>query len=183
MVRCRLIAILLIWQVSLVTSGQVVRVGGLKPKPQLTLLDTLTVSATPSAISFPLISGGTAVGSSPVTVTTTWTGISLLSSLILYASFFDSTSALSGGNPIVRIPSSCVLGKDPLGVPTTFTPFTQSGPFGAAGASLTLYSSAAILSLGGSHSDVLTLEINLATLPQLPAGTYSGLLSLQAQAF
>jgi hypothetical protein len=183
MMRYLQFAALLIVQAPLVMHAQVVRIGGSKPKPQLTLGDNLTVAATPAAVTFQLVSSGVAVASSPITVTTTWTGISLLSSLILYASFLDSTSALSGGTPIVKIPSSCVLGMDPMGLPAAFTPFTQVGPFGGAGGSLAVYSSLAILSLGGSHTDMLTLKINLATLPQLPSGTYRGLLSLQAQAF
>jgi hypothetical protein len=80
----------------------------------------------------------------------------------------------------VNIPSANVLGKDTLGIPTSFTPFTQSNP--VAGASLQLYSTSSILSLGGSHTDNLSLEIDLTTLPQLPAATYSGVLLIQAQA-
>jgi hypothetical protein len=183
MTRYLQIAVLLIVPAPLMMCAQVVRVGGTKPKPQITIGDNLTVAATPAAVTFQLVSKGVAVASGPITVTTTWTGISLLSSLILYASFLDSTAALSGGTPVVKIPSSCVLGIDPAGVPTAYTPFTQVGPFGGSGGSLMVYSSAAILSLGGSHTDMLTLEINLATVPQLPSGTYRGLLSLQAQAF
>ena len=173
----------LILQTSLVLTAQVVRVGGLKTKSNLITGDTLTLAVTPSAISFQLISKGIAVGSTPVTVTTTWAGLSSLSSISVYASFLDATAALSGGTPTSKIPSSCVLGRDPAGIPKTFTSFTQSNPFGGAGASLALYNSSSLLGLGGSHADTLSLEINLATLPTLPPGTYSGVLTLQAQAF
>jgi hypothetical protein len=152
----------------------------LQPKPQLTIGDTLTVTASPGAVSFLLVSKGIALGSSPIVVTTTWTGISLLSSINLYAYFSSSLSALSGSTPVVNIPTANVLGKDTAGIPTTFVPFTQSGP--AVGASLHLYSMTSILSLGGSHVDNLSLEIDLTTLPQLPAATYSGVLLIQAQA-
>ena len=176
---CR--AILL--QTSVLLPAQVVRVGSLKPKPNVINGDTLTLTATPSAVSFQLISKGIAVGSTPVTITTTWSGLSLLSSVAVYASFLDATSALSGGTPVSKIPSSCVLGRDPTGNPTTFTSFMQSNPLGGSGAGLTLYSSSGVLGLVSNHIDTLSLEINLTTLPQLPAGTYTGILTLQAQAF
>lgn len=164
-------------------TAQVVRLGSAKPKPALITGDTLTVAATPSAVTFQLVSKGTATASVPVLVTTTWGGLSLLSSVAVYAFFLDTTSALAGGNPVTRIPSSCVSGRDPTGIPTTFTAFTQSNILGGAGAGLALYSSSRLLSLGGNHVDTLSLQINLATLPTLPAGTYSGTLTLQAQAF
>jgi hypothetical protein len=165
---------------ALTAFAQVAQVGAVRPRPQLTIGDTLTVIASPSALSFPLVSKGVATASSVVVVTTTWTGVSLLSTLKLYAFFTSSSAALSGGTPVVNIPSSCVLGKDTNGVPTSFTQFTQSGP--VAGASLLLYSTSSILSLGGSHTDNLTLQIDLTTIPQLPAATYTGVLLLQAQA-
>lgn len=182
MLPYRWIAMLLL-SPALLIQAQVTRVGNLRPRPRLTIGDTLTVSASPSAISFALVSKGTASGSSPVVVTTTWSGVSLLSSLNLYAYFTNAGAALSGGSPVVNIPSSCVLGMDTTGIPTTFTPFTQTNPLGGVGASLKLYSTTSFLSLGGSHTDNLSLEINLTTIPQLPAGTYTGVLLIQAQAF
>ncbi|HWB32197.1 MAG TPA: hypothetical protein VG714_03395 [Acidobacteriaceae bacterium] len=151
-------------------------------RPELTLGDTLTVTASPGAVSFTLVPGGIATGSSSVTVTTNWTGISLLSSVRLYGSFSSATTALSGGTPVSYIPSSAVLGKVATGTPTTYTPFTQTNPLGGAGASLLLFSQTSILSLSGNRSDNLDLEINLTSLPQLPAATYTGVLTLQAQA-
>jgi hypothetical protein len=165
---------------TLQTQAQVARVGPTRPSPQVTIGDTLTVTASPSAVNFALVSKGVALGSSPIVITTTWTGISLLSSLNLYAYFSSSTAALSGGTPLVNIPTANVLGKDTTGIPTAFTPFTQGTPIG--GASLHLYSTVSILSLGGNHVDNLSLEINLTTLPQLPAATYTGVLLIQAQA-
>jgi hypothetical protein len=37
-----------------------------------TLGESLTVAATPSAVAIPLVAGGTATGTSPVAITTTW---------------------------------------------------------------------------------------------------------------
>lgn len=160
--------------------AQVTPIGGARPTPKLTVGNTLTVTASPSAVSFALVSKGVAAGSSPVVVTTTWSGISLLSSLNIYAYFTTSTAALSGSTPVINLPTSCVSGQDTTGIPTSYTAFTQSTP--VAGASLQLYSTVSIISLGGTHVDNLSLQINLTSLPQLPAATYTGVLYIQAQA-
>jgi hypothetical protein len=164
-------------------SGQVLRIGALRPRPQLTLGDTLTVTASPSVVNFTLHPSSVATGSAPVVITTTWSGVSLLSSINLYGYFASATSALSGSSPVINIPSSCVLGQVTTGTPVSYTAFTGSGPFGGAGASLQLYAQSSFLSLGGSRTDNLNLEINIASLPQLPAATYTGTLILEAQAF
>ncbi|MFT4112688.1 hypothetical protein [Silvibacterium sp.] len=166
-----------------VLPAQVIRVQTPRPKPNVTVGDTLTVSATPASVSFQLTPGSPAQASSVVSVTTTWTGISLLSSITLSAYFASATQALTGGSPVSSIPSSVVLGKVPSGLPTSFTPFTQTAPLGPVGSGLLLYSQTSVLSLGGSRTDALSLEIDLTTLPQLPAATYTGVLVLQAQAF
>jgi hypothetical protein len=161
--------------------GQATRVRALRPKPNLILGDTLTVMVLPSTVSFALVSKGVAPGSGAVAITTTWTGISLFSSLTLSGYFASASQALTSG--AANIPSSAVLGKVPTGSPTSFTAFTQSAPLGPAGAGLLLYSQGSLISLGGTRTDSLSLEINLTTLPQTPAGTYTGTLILQAQAF
>ena len=92
-------------------TAQVIRVGTLKPKPQLTLGDTLTVSATPSAVNIILVSNGTAVATSSITINTTSTGLSLFSSFALYAYFSTAATALTGGVPVTSIPTSAVLGR------------------------------------------------------------------------
>ena len=164
-------------------SAQVIRINGAKPKPLLTLGDTLTVSASPSVINIMLVPKGTAAATSSITITTTSTGISLFSSLALYAYFTTASTALSGGSPVAYIPSSVIYGRCPTGSPTTYTSFTSSAPFGGAAAALQVYSTTGGLSLGATRSDVLTLEIQLSSLPQQPAATYTGLMFLQAQAF
>jgi hypothetical protein len=100
----------------------------------------------------------------------------------VYGYFTSANAALSGGSPIVNIPSSEVLGQVTTGIPTSYTAFTQSNPFGGAGASLELVSqSFFIISGGSSRTDPLQLEIDLTSQPQLPAGAYSGTLYIQAQ--
>jgi hypothetical protein len=164
-------------------SAQATRVGTKKAKPRLTLGDTLTIVASPSTVSFNLVEGGTAPGSTTVTMTTSWTGISLFSSLSLSGFFSSESQALSGGTPVFYIPSTAIMAKVTTGDLPTFTAFTQTAPLGGAGDGLELFTQTTLLSLGGSRTDVLSLEINLAGVPQVPAGTYTGALTLQAQAF
>jgi hypothetical protein len=166
--------------------AQVVPIGGKGVKPDIAL-SSISVAATPSLVSFQLNPGGTATGSSAVSITTTY-GLSVClatCTVKLYAYFASATAALSGGTPIAYIPSSEVLGQVPTGTPTTFTAFTQSGALGGAGASLLLYTQAFLLASlpGGSRTDALSLEINLAGQPQLPAATYTGVLYIEAQTF
>lgn len=171
---------------SLSGHGQAYKVKPLlaRPGPQYILPGgTLTLSATPAMVNFALIARGIARGSSGVTVTTTWNVIGIEPILNLYGSFTSANSALSDGKfPADLIPSSAVLGQVTTGVPTAFTPFTQTAPFGGAGAGLMLLNtSPGFLTLpGGSRTDVLNLEIDLSGVPALPAGTYTGTLTLQA---
>ena len=155
-----------------VASGQAVRL-----HPRLLLTGTLGVTATPSTVNFALVKGGVATGSSGITIVTS-AAIGLAATISLYA-YFTTTSALNDGNG-ATIPSSHVLGQCSTGSPTGFTAFSQTGPF-ATGSSLQIYSQAFLLVLFGSRSDVLNLQIDLTSLPQQPAGTYTGTLVLQMQ--
>jgi hypothetical protein len=158
-------------------------VGARKVTPE-TAVSSLTVSASPAFVSFNLLSKGVATGSSSVAITTTWGGaVCVVTCTInLYGYFSSASAALSGGSPVVNIPTSEVLGQVTTGTPTTFTAFTQSAPFGGAGASLLLFTQSFFLTAGaGNRTDALNLEINLVSQPQLPAGTYSGTLFIQAQ--
>jgi len=163
--------------------AQAVRISKDKISPQ-TAVSSLTVSVSPATVNFNLVSGGISTGSNPIALTTTWGGsLCLLTCTInLYAYFADANAALSGGSPAVNIPSSEVLGQVTTGTPTTFTPFTQTNPVGSAGASLKLFQQSSFLYWGGgSRTDALNLQIDLSSQPQLPAGTYSGTLFIQAQ--
>jgi len=149
-----------------------------------TLGESLTVAASPSTIAIPLVSGGTAAGTSPVAITTTWV-LSTARTAVTLVGFFSSASVAltNGASTPVNIPASEVLGQMTTGSPTTFTAFTQTAPLGAAGAGLTLFSEALTgINRTANRTDNLNLEINLAAQPQLPAGTYTGTLNIQAQA-
>jgi hypothetical protein len=147
-----------------------------------TLLESLTVVALPSAVNFDLAPGGEALGSSPVTITTTWILGATRTTVNLHASFSSSTVALTDGSSH-NIPSANVFGQVTTGSPTSFTAFTQTGPFGAAGAALKLYIQGINVSnLTSTRSDTLNLKIDLTAGPSLPAGVYVGTLNIQAQA-
>lgn len=160
-------------------AAQAVRVGQGVAKPSEILGGSVTVTAAPAFVSFHLVSKGVATSSAGVGVTTTWIGLSRLCKLNLYSYFSSAGAALTSGSPAVNIPTSAVLGEMATGSPSTYTPFTQSNPIG--GASLLLYRELFMIGGNGSRTDILNLEINLEGLPQLPAGTYTGTLYLQAQ--
>ena len=147
-----------------------------------TLLESLTVAAVPSAVNFDLAPSGEALGSSPVTITTTWVLGVTRTTVTVHASFASSTVALTDGSGH-NIPSADVLGQVTTGLPTTYTAFTQTGPFGAAGADLKLFAHGIGLNnLTDVRTDNLNLKIDLTNSPNIPAGVYAGTLSIQAQA-
>jgi len=134
----------------------------------------ITVSA--PAVNFSLVPGtGPTAGAPVLTVTTTWS-LTGAPTMRLWGSFANAATALAdgGGN---NIPSSNVLGSVNGGGAAAFT---ATGPFGGAAASLQIYSLAG--ATNGTRNDTLALSINLTSQPTLPAGAYTGTLSLQAQA-
>jgi hypothetical protein len=150
-----------------------------------TLAESISVSATPSTVSFTLVAGGTAVGSAPVAITTTWVLASSRANVVLDGYFASSSAALSGSaSPVVNIPSSEVYGLMSTGSPTTYTAFSANTALGPTGAGLLLFTQALTSSNRNSNrTDNLSLEINLTAQPQLPAASnYTGSLFLQAQA-
>jgi hypothetical protein len=141
----------------------------------------LSVSAAPSQLSFNLIPGKTAPGNSPISIMTIWSGSTVGSTMSLYGYFASSTAALSGNVSAAAIPSSAISGQMTTGLPTTYTPFTQTNPVGNASAGLKLFSQTVAGSGAGNRTDMLSLIIDLTDLPQMPADTYSGTLIIQAQ--
>jgi hypothetical protein len=149
-----------------------------------TLGESLTVSATPATVNFALAAGGTATGSAPVAITTTWLLKQSRANVVLDGYFASATAALTDGlSPANNIPTSEVFGQVTTGTPTTYTAFTQSAALGPAGAGLTLFTQAlTATNRSATRTDNLNLQINLTSQPQLPAGSYTGTLTLQAQA-
>jgi hypothetical protein len=149
-----------------------------------TLGESLTVSATPATVNFTLVAGGTATGSAPVAIVTTWLLKQSRANVVLDGYFASAAAALTDGlSPANNIPTSEVFGQVTTGTPTTYTAFTQSGALGPAGAGLTLFTQAlTATNRSATRTDNLNLQINLTSQPQLPAGSYTGTLTLQAQA-
>ena len=163
-------------------AGAQVRNSGASPIAlNAVLSDSITLTLSGNAVNFTLIGGSpTNPGSTGITTTTTWVLRPSINSLNLYAFFSSSTSALSDGAGH-NIPSADFQISDNGGA---FTPLTNTVAFGGANAGLRV-SSVPIRGYNktGTNSDVMTFNINLAPIPTLPAGLYTGTLTIQAQAF
>jgi len=114
-----------------------------------------------------------------ITATTTWLLRPSVNSLNLYAFFSNSGAALTDGAGN-NIPSADFQISDNGGA---FAALTNTVPFGGANAGLQL-SATPIRgnNKSGSSTNVMNFNINLSTLPSLPPATYTGTLTIQAQA-
>jgi hypothetical protein len=145
------------------------------------LADSITLTLSGNAVNFTMVGGSPSnPGNTSITATTTWLLRPNVNSLKLYAFFSSSTAALSDGAGH-NIPSADFQISDNGGA---FAALTNTVPFGGANAGLQV-SSVRILGNNktGTNSDVMTFNINLAPLPTLPTGIYTGTLTIQAQAF
>lgn len=145
------------------------------------LSDSITLTLSGHAVNFTLAGGRASnAGSTSITATTTWLLKPSVNSLKLYAYFSSSASALSDGAGH-SIPSADFQISDNGGA---LAALTNSVPFGGANAGLQV-SSVPIRGYNktGTNSDAMTFNINLAALPNLPVGVYTGTLTIQAQAF
>lgn len=155
-----------------------------RPKPALVILGSLTIAASPTSASFTLVSGG--VSSTPsVTITTSWVVVALGSDpLDVYGYFTSPTAALQNtANSSFVIPSSDVFGQvsGTASIVSSYTAFTQTTPQASASGLHLASTTQAFLILGlGSQTNTLSMQINLSGQPQLPAGSYTGTLMLQA---
>jgi hypothetical protein len=143
-----------------------------------TLNSSITITAAPGLVNFPLLRSGSTTGSSPISITTKWVLPVLFGTVKEYAYFTSSASALADGAGD-NIPSANVSGSYNGGA---FTAFTGASPF-AAGSSMTLFSQFIFILFGNTsatRTDSLNLMINTTGL-NLPAGTYTGVLHIQAQ--
>jgi len=147
---------------------------------QAVLTDSITLTLSGNAVNFNLAAGSASnPGSTSITASTTWTLRPNVGSLKLYAFFSSSTSALTDGAGN-NIPSADFQISDNAGA---FNPLTNTVPFGGANAGVQL-SSTPVLGNNrtGTRNDVMNFNINLTPLPNLPAGSYTGILTIQAQA-
>lgn len=160
--------------------AQVLNSGASTITLQAVLNESLTVSLSGNAVKFNLTAGSANnPGNTSITATTTWVLKPNAGALSLYAFFSNSASALTDGAGD-NIPSADFQVSDNAG---PFNALTNTVPFGGAGAGL-LLSATKITGnkRTGTNTDVMNFNINLSTLPNLPAGTYTGTLTIQAQA-
>lgn len=154
--------------------AQVINSGARTIALSATLTDSISVNLSSNSVSFNLSAGSaTNAGSGGVTATT-----KAGRNLHVYAYFSSATAALSNGFGD-NIPSADFLISSNGGA---YAPLTNTVGFGGAAAGLQL-STVKITGTNktGSHTDNMLFNINLSTLPQLPAGTYTGTLNIQAQ--
>jgi hypothetical protein len=146
---------------------------------QAVLSPSMTVTLSGNAVNFNLIAGNANnPGSTSITATTTWALNSSIALVSLYAFFANSASAMTDGAGN-NIPSADFQIADNAG---PFNALTNSVPFGGANAGLRVGTSLILGNRSGSRTDVMTFNVNLSSLPNLPPGTYTGTLTLQAQA-
>ena len=141
------------------------------------LIESLTVNASPAQVTFTLAPSGTAAGSAPVVITTAWALAKTRTSVKVYAYFTSTTALTDGAND--NIPTSAVLGAVGTGA---FAPFTGGAATFNVNSILVL--SQAIGAAGtfnATQTSNVALEINTTGLA-LPAATYTGTLNVQAQA-
>jgi len=165
---------------ALPAGAQVVNSGAQTITLQAVLNQSLTLTLSGNAVNFNLTAGSpNNPGSTSITATTTWALKPSVGAVNVYAFFSNSASALSDGAGD-SIPSADFQISNNGGA---FTALTNTVPFGGANAGLRL-SSTRILGNNrtGTHNDVMNFNINLAPLPNLPAGAYTGTLTIQAQA-
>jgi hypothetical protein len=162
-----------------VSAAQVLNSGAATIALNANLSESVSLTLSTSAVNFALTAGNASnPGSSAVTATTTWTLKPSRGSLNIYAFFSSSAAALSDGAGD-NIPSSSFEISDNGGA---FTALTNTTPFGGANAGLQLGS---VKILGnnkqGTRTDTMNFNINLAPVPNLPAGTYTGTVTIQVQ--
>lgn len=144
------------------------------------LRDSLSINLSANAVNFALTAGSnTNRGNTSVIATTTWLLRPGIRNVRVYAFFANSSSALTNGAG-TNIPSADFQLSDNAG---PFTALTTTTPFGGANAGL-LLSTTRIRRRNriGRRTDTMNFNINLTPLPNLPAGTYNGTLTIQAQA-
>ena len=144
------------------------------------LSESLTVTLSASAVNFTLAAGSAAnAGSTNITATTAWVLKPSRTAVAVYAYFASAAAALTDGAGD-NIPSADFYIADNAGASTALT---TTVPFGGALAGLRLANvPITAANRSATRTDAMAFNINLSTLPTLPAATYTGTLNIQAQA-
>lgn len=144
------------------------------------LAESLTVNLSGNTVNFTLTPGSNSnPGSTNITATTAWVLKPGRNVVGIYAYFASSAAALTDGAGD-NIPSSAFSISDNGGAQTALT---NTVAFGGNNAGLQLENIAITgANRNAKSTDVMGFNINLTTLPQLPANAYTGTLNIQAQA-
>jgi hypothetical protein len=161
------------------SAAQVMNSGAATIALNANLSESVSLNLSANAVNFTLAAGSANnPGSTSITATTTWTLKPSRGNLNVYAFFTNSAAALTDGAGN-NIPSSDFQISDNGGA---FTALTNTVPFGGANAGLQI---ATVKIIGnnkqGTRTDTMNFNINLAPLPNLPAGTYTGTVTIQVQ--
>jgi hypothetical protein len=178
----RVVAVMLAAFITATASAQALNSGAQPIALNATLGESLTLTLSSAAVNFTLAAGTASnAGSTTITATTKWTLQPGRTAVGVYAYFASATAALTDGAGD-NIPSSAFTIADNAGGAAALV---NTVPFGGALAGLQL-ANVAITGANrtSSRTDAMAYNINLTggTLPQLPAGTYTGTLNIQAQA-
>jgi hypothetical protein len=149
-----------------------------------TLAEKLTVNLSGAAVNFTPLTAGSATnaGNTTITATTAWVLNPTRTAVKVYA-YFATTTALTDGTN--NIPTSAFFISDNGGASTAVTQNNSAAGFGVAGSSLLLgTTNITAANRNSNRTDAMAFNIDLSggALPQLPASTYTGTLSIQAQA-
>lgn len=172
----------LVSAVSPILSAQALNSGAQPIALNATLAESLTLNLSANAVNFALSAGTAAnAGSTNITATTAWVLKPGRTAVTVNAYFAAAAAALTDGAGD-NIPSSAFFIADNGGASAALV---NTVAFGAANAGLQLANVPITgANKNSSRTDVMAFNINLTggTLPQLPAGTYTGTLNIQAQA-
>ena len=163
--------------------GQVLNSGAQAINLTANLNESMTLSLSSNSVSFSLTAGsGTNPGSASISATTTWVLKPGRTAVGVYAYFASSAVALTdNATPTAdNIPSSAFFISNNGGALNALTATT---PFGGANAGLLLSNTGITgVNKNSTRTDTMSFNIDLSSQTQLPAGTYTGVLTIQAQA-
>jgi len=146
------------------------------------LQESLGLTLSSRSVTFALAAGqANNPGGTNITAATSWVVKPSRTALNVYAYFSNGSAALTDGAGH-DIPSSAFYIADNAGSPVALT---NSVPPSGGNGGLQLGSTTMLGNANrtGSRTDVMVFNIDLSTgvLPQLPAGIYNGILTIQAQ--
>ncbi len=180
--RSRLLAVVTFGAMAVTASAQVRPAGA----PQIQLAapggDYLTLLVSTGALNFNLVPQGLS-SSASFTIITGWSLSSNRYKNLVVVEFFDTTTALSSPAGDV-IPASTfdtsVTPSDGPAFAGVFGPVVAAGVAYPAGF---LVRNRSVGKTTGMANDQVSLQIDLSSLPQLPAGNYSGTMHVRAQLY